>query len=96
MTKPITPISVPLSGPRCILTTVLVGFDDGNTHLTAHLDALLSRAVADALGERLGRQTTDPDVGVSRMIEGAPVRLEVRAGTGRSRVVLLMRVRDED
>lgn len=63
MTKPVLPISVPLSGPRLILTSLLVGFDDGNTHLTAHLDALLSRAAADALGESLGRQTSAPDVG---------------------------------
>ena len=44
----------------------------------------------------LGQQVADPDVGVSRMIEGAPVRVEVRAGTGRSGVVRLMRVRGED
>ena len=34
------------------------------------------RVVADAVGGRLGQQVADPDVGVSRMIEGAPVRVE--------------------
>ncbi|MEU5170142.1 hypothetical protein [Streptomyces mutomycini] len=92
MTKPVPPISVPLSGPRLILPTLLVGCDDGNSHLTARLDALLSRAAADALGEPLDRQTTDPEVMGGRMTEGALVRVEVRAGTGRSRVV---RVRGE-
>lgn len=64
--------------------------------VVARLDALPGRVVADAVGGRLGQQVADPDVGVSRMIEGAPVRVEVRAGTGRSGVVRLMRVRGED
>jgi hypothetical protein len=54
------------------------------------------RVVADAVGGRLGQQVADPDEGVSRMIEGAPVLVEVRAGTGRSGVVRVMRVRGED
>jgi hypothetical protein len=70
--------------------------NDGSTHFTARLDAPPARVVADAVGGRLGQQVADPDVGVSRMIEGAPVRVEVRAGTGRSGVVRLMRVRGED
>ncbi|MDW4910092.1 hypothetical protein RB628_33380 [Streptomyces sp. ADMS] len=52
--------------------------DDGSTHFTARLDVLPGRVVADAVGGRLGRQVADPDVGVSRVIEGEPVR--VRSG----------------
>ncbi|WP_371790312.1 hypothetical protein OG285_05425 [Streptomyces sp. NBC_01471] len=37
MTKPVPPISVPLRVLVSILTILLVGFDDNNTHLTAHL-----------------------------------------------------------
>ncbi|MFE9881462.1 hypothetical protein [Streptomyces sp. NPDC005784] len=50
--------------------------DDGSTRFPARLDALPGRGVANAVGGPLGQQIADPDVGVSRMIEGAPVRVE--------------------